>query len=47
MKTLRWLLILCWILAAGSVPGQGNTVVLATLNCYWFFNGGEGKGALL
>jgi hypothetical protein len=42
MRTL--LLFISLVLA---VPGlsQEKSVTLATLNCYWFFNGDEGKAS--
>jgi hypothetical protein len=42
MRFLRSTVTACWLLALVVSHAQ-DTINLATLNTYWFFNGAEGK----
>jgi hypothetical protein len=43
-RGLRIVAALCWVLMASTAWGQSD-INIATLNCYWFFNGDEGKAS--
>ena len=43
MSLLRRILAVVWLLLATSIAFGQAEIRLATLNCYWFFNGQEGK----
>ncbi len=43
LRLVRQLPLAALLLSAVTAPAQTEAVTLATLNCYWFFIGGEGK----
>jgi len=45
VRLLRQIIATALLLAAIAAPGQANTIILATLNCYWFFDAQEGKAS--
>jgi hypothetical protein len=40
---LRSIILVCWLVGGLVAQAQTRAISLATLNCYWFFNGHAGK----
>jgi hypothetical protein len=45
IRLFRTIIVLTWVLAVNQ-SFAGSDIRVATLNCYWFFNGDEGKASI-